>query len=152
MKPSLAQVHERIALQKSALPEMYGNIDFSQSPERYTECVEDSSLPESLRQMPPPPADMVGRVKAYTMLGDVTADAYAALMGEYGFKRLVQMLTTACDKGLDAVPDAPPELVALIEEMEAKPDWLDMDLVREGARLNRLSRAARASRPLPWCG
>lgn len=146
MNPSLAQVHERIALQKSALPEMYGNIDFSQSPERYTECVEDSSLPESLRQMPPPPADMVGRVKAYTMLGDVTADAYAALMGEYGFKRLVEMLTTACDTGLGAVPDAPPELVALIEEMEAKPDWLDMDLVREGARLNRLPMAITS----PW--
>ena len=44
MNPSLAQVHERIALQKSALPEMYGNIDFSQSPERYTESVEDLSL------------------------------------------------------------------------------------------------------------
>ena len=146
MAPSIAQVHERIALQKSALPVMYGDVDFSATPERYTERVEESSLPKSLRHLPPPPAHMVERVKAYTMLGDITADAYAALMGEYGFKRLVDMLTTACDHGIEAVPDAPQELVALIREMETKPDWLDMDLVREGARLNRLPMAVTS----PW--
>ena len=146
MAPSIAQVHERIALQKSALPVMYGDVDLSATPERYTERVEESSLPKSLRHLPPPPADMVERVKAYTMLGDITADAYAALMGEYGFKRLVDMLTTACDHGIEAVPDAPKELVALIREMETKPDWLDMDLVREGARLNRLPMAVTS----PW--
>ena len=118
MHPSLAQVHDRIELQKSALPQMYGDVDFTQTPERYTQDVAESSLPPSLHNMAPPPADMVARVKAYTMLGDVTADAYAALMGEYGFRRLVDMLTTACDEGLEAVPDAPPELVALITEMD----------------------------------
>lgn len=146
MHPSLEQVHERIALQKTALPDMYGDVDFSQTPERYTCDVSESSLPPSLRHMPPPPDDMVARVKAYTMLGDVTADAYAAQMGKYGFRQLVDMLATACDKGLDAVPDAPPELVALIEEMQTAPDWLDMDLVREGARLNRLPMAITS----PW--
>jgi hypothetical protein len=35
------------------------------------------------------------------------------------------------------VADAPPELVAFIADMEATPDWVDMDLVREGARLDR---------------
>ena len=44
------------------------------------------------------------------------------------------------------MPDAPKELVALIEEMETRPDWLDMDLVREGARLNRLPMAVTS----PW--
>jgi mpaB/rubber oxygenase-like protein len=146
MHPSLAQVHDRIELQKSALPQMYGDVDFTQTPERYTQDVAQSSLPPSLHSMAPPPADMVARVKAYTMLGDVTADAYAALMGEYGFRRLVDMLTTACDEGLEAVPDAPPELVALIAEMETRPDWLDMDMVRKGAALNRLPMAVTS----PW--
>ena len=146
MHPSLAQVHDRIELQKSALPQMYGDVDFTQTPERYTQDVVESSLPPSLHNMAPPPADMVARVKAYTMLGDVTADAYAALMGEYGFRRLVDMLTTACDEGLEAVPDAPPELVALITEMETRPDWLDMDMVRKGAALNRLPMAVTS----PW--
>ena len=146
MQTSLEQVQQRIEHQKAALPVMYGDVDFSVTPERYTEDVSVSSMKDYAKAFPPPPADMVARVKAYTMLGDVMADAYAALMPQYGFKRLVGMLTTACDKGIDAVPDAPPELAALIAEMEVKPDWLDMDLVREGARLNRLPMAVSS----PW--
>ena len=137
MTASLEDVHKRITLQKTALPVMYGDVDFSLTPERYTDDLSVSSMKDYADKFPPPPADMVERVKAYTMLGDITADAYAALMPEYGFKRVVDMLTTACDEGIEAVPDAPPELVALIAEMETKPDWLDMDLMREGARLNR---------------
>jgi len=146
MTASLEQVHQRIELQKTALPAIYGDIDFSQTPERYTEDLSVSSMKSYADKFPAPPADIVARVKAYTMLGDVTADAYAGLMGEYGFKRLVDMLQTACDEGIEAVPDAPPELAALIAEMEVKPDWLDMDLVREGARLNRLPMAESS----PW--
>ena len=146
MQTSLEQVHQRIAHQKAVLPAMYGDVDFSHTPERYTDDVSVSSMKDYAKAFPPPPADMVARVKAYTMLGDVTADAYAALMPEYGFKRLVSMLQTACDEGIGAVPDAPPELAALIAEMEVKPDWLDMDLVREGARLNRLPMAVSS----PW--
>lgn len=146
MRTSLKQVHQRIEYQKTALPVMYGDVDFSLTPERYTEDVSVSSMKEFAKAFPPPPADMVARVKAYTMLGDVTADAYAALMPQYGFKRLVDMLQTVCDEGIEAVPDAPPELAALIAEMEVRPDWLDMDLVREGARLNRLPMAVTS----PW--
>ncbi len=65
------------------------------------------------------------------MLGDATADAYAALMPQYGFRPLVSMLTEACDKGVENVPDAPPELVAFIREMEATPAWIGMSLIDE---------------------
>ncbi|MFM8409708.1 MAG: oxygenase MpaB family protein, partial [Alphaproteobacteria bacterium] len=75
-------------------------------------------------------------VRAYTMLGDIVADAYAALIPKYGPGRLIQMLQAACDQGVDKVPGAPPELVAFIRDMERIPDWVDMDLVREGARLD----------------
>lgn len=146
MSDVTASIHARIAQQGATLPAMYGDVDFSVLPERYTEDVSVSSIASYADKFPTPPADMVDRVRAYTMLGDVTADAYAALMGEYGFKRLVDMLQTACDKGIEAVPDAPPELVALIAEMETRPDWLNMELVREGARLNRLPMAVAA----PW--
>jgi hypothetical protein len=71
------------------------------------------------------------------MLGDIVADAYAALIPQYGFRRLIDMLTKACEQGVEAVADAPPELAAFIADMEATPDWVDMDLVREGARLDR---------------
>lgn len=146
MTVSLEQVHQRIEHQKTALPVMYGAVDFSASPERYTDDISVSSMAAYADKFPAPPADMVARVKAYTMLGDVTADAYAMLMPKYGFRRLVTMLQTACDKGLEAVPDAPAELVALIREMEVKPAWLDMDLVRKGAKANRLPMAVFA----PW--
>lgn len=146
MQISLEKVQERIAYQKTALPVMYGDVDFTATPERYTEDISVSSMARYADRFPPPPEDMRARVKAYTMLGDVTADAYAALMPQYGFKRLVGMLTTACDEGIGAVPDAPEELKALIAEMETKPGWLDMDMVREGARLNRLPMAVTS----PW--
>ena len=146
MTVSLYAVHQRIQLQKTVLPVMYGGVDFSATPERYTDDISVSSMAAYADKFPPPPADMVARVRAYTMLGDVTADAYAALMPKYGFKRLVSMLQTACDEGIEAVPDAPPELAALIAEMEVKPAWLNMDLVRKGAELNRLPMAVFA----PW--
>ena len=146
MSVSLADVYKRVEYQKAALPVMYGDVDFDAAPERYTEDISVSSMASYADKFPPPPADMVERVRAYTMLGDITADAYAALMPQYGFKRLVDMLTTACDEGIEAVPDAPEELTALIAEMETKPDWLDMDMVREGARLNRLPSAVTT----PW--
>lgn len=146
MTPDLQLIHDRIAFQKAALPMMYGDVDFDVTPERYTSDPSVSSIAGFGSKYGAPPAAMVERVKAYTMLGDVTADAYAALMPQFGFRRLIGMLQTACDDGLDAVPDAPPELVALIEDMEVKPAWLDMDLVREGARLNRLPTAITS----PW--
>src|SRR3546814_19523160 len=71
------------------------------------------------------------------MLGDRTGDAYAALMPRYGFQHTVAMLVEACDKGIDAVGDAPAELAALIRETEQKPAWLDMALVEEGAAYER---------------
>lgn len=145
MAASLQHVHDRIELQKTALPAMYGEVDFEIVPERFT-ADPSESLAAGRGAFAAPPQEMIDRVKAYTMLGDVTADAYAALMPEYGFRKLIGMLTTACDKGLDAVPDAPPELVALITEMEKTPEWLDMDLVAEGARLNRLPTAVTS----PW--
>lgn len=147
MSNSLDQVYQRIAYQKAALPVMYGEVDFSLTPERFTENLAESMLSgkrdERLKHLPP---EMIERARAYTMLGDVTADAYAALMHEHGFRQLVDMLLLACDKGIEAVPDAPKELVALIAEMEKKPEWLNMELVREGARLNRLPVAILA----PW--
>lgn len=146
MTASLDSVRERIQRQKTMLPEMYGDIDFSIVPERFTEDVSVSSMASYRHKFPPPPQEMVERVKAYAMLGDVAADAYAALMPKYGFRRLIEMLTTACDQGVGAVADAPAELAVLIQDMETEPEWLDMDLVREGARLNRLPTAIAA----PW--
>jgi hypothetical protein len=131
------EVRARVASQKTLLPGFYGKIDFDRTPERFTEdpaaavARDRNPLGVSVGQ------DDLDRVRAYTMLGDIVADAYAALIPQYGFRRLIDMLVTACEHGVEAVPDAPPELAAFIAEMEAIPDWIDMDLVREGQRLDR---------------
>ncbi len=128
-----------VVAQKAANPVMYGAVDFSALPERYTEELDPNETGPFAKYLPALLENKarVAMLRNYTMMGDRVADAYAALIPDYGFKRLVEMLELACDKGVQAVEGAPPELQAFIAAMEQKPDWLDMDLVEEGARLER---------------
>ncbi|TDP49031.1 uncharacterized protein DUF2236 [Zavarzinia compransoris] len=139
---SLADLEARVAAQAARLPAMYGKVDFSLAPERFAGAPEIRSTVrgetgEAHRRRLLADPGTVARARAYTMLGDNVADAYAALMPEYGFRRLVGMLTEACDKGVEQVAEAPPELVAFIRAMEATPDWIDMSLIEAGARFSR---------------
>ncbi len=138
---TLDQLRAKVASQKTNLPALYGDVDFAIKPERFADepviTGPDRSRNDHLRPQIMADVEKVERMRAYTMLGDTVADAYAALMPVYGFKPLVGMLTQACDHGIESVPEAPPELVNFIRAMEAKPGWVDMKLVEEGARLSR---------------
>ncbi len=138
---TLDQLRAKVAAQKSDLPALYGDVDFSIKPERFADepVLEGPSQSkfDEVRAQVLANTDRVERMRAYTMLGDTVADAYAALMPQYGFRRLIGMLKQACDQGLESVPDAPPELVNFIRAMEATPGWVDMKLVEEGARQSR---------------
>lgn len=127
---------------------MYGRVDFSITPERFTVAPDDRTdlAPEfsSRRLELLANEEQVARIKAYTMIGDIVADAYAALMPTFGFQRLVAMLMEACDRGVENVPTPPPELVRFIREMERLPAWLDMKLIEQGARVERNAYAHRA--------
>jgi hypothetical protein len=136
MPANLEQVRARVASQKTLLPSLYGQIDFDRLPERFTEDASQALVKDRAPMGVAMTDYEMNLVRAYTMLGDIVADAYAALMPTISSRRLIEMLVTACERGLDAVPDAPPELVAFIRDMERIPDWVDMDLVREGARLD----------------
>ncbi len=140
-KPDIAIIAARVRSQKVLLPALYGAIDFDAAPERFADQPADMTelgrAKGADRGAYLADTDLVARFREYTMLGDLTGDAYAALMPKHGFRTLVDWLTLACDKGLDAVADAPPELVAFITEMERVPDWLDMKLVEQGARADR---------------
>jgi hypothetical protein len=138
---SLTQLRSKVAGQRVLVPSLYGDVDFSTIPERFTE---EQSAESALRETPfnqratlLADTELVERIRAFTMLGDSIADAYAALIPEYGFRRLVAMLADACDRGVEHVEGAPNELVEFIREMEHIPDWLDMKLVERGARVNR---------------
>jgi hypothetical protein len=141
MVTSLEMLAAKVRSQQSALPEIFSGIDFETPPERFAAALSDVSELSASKDVDRAAlladADMVARFREYTMLGDMTGDAYAALMPKLGFRTLVDMLTLACDKGLEAVTDAPPELAALITEMARVPDWLDMTLVEAGARADR---------------
>jgi hypothetical protein len=130
-----------VGAQKNRLPEIFGAIDFDAQPPRFTTDMSDSTFFDndvSRRAEILARPDLVELMRVYTMQGDPTADAYAALMTRgHRLPKLIKMLKTACDKGIDAVPDAPQELIDLIHEMEQVPDWVDMDLVEEGARGDR---------------
>ena len=128
--------------QKEAIPAIYGDVDFSILPERYVSGVDlANSLPSRYKryaQSALSDPERVANIRNYTMMGDGVADAYAALIPEYGFRTLVAMLEDACENGIDAVSNAPKELVTFIHAMEATPDWVDMDLVEKGARQERI--------------
>jgi hypothetical protein len=127
--------------QRDRIPVMYGQIDFSIVPERFTdERSEASSLPARLvkkRAALLANRERVALMRAYTMLGDSVADAYAALLPQLGGRRLVSMLQQACAKGVENVPNAPPELAQFIAAMERMPGWLDSSLIEAGARQQR---------------
>jgi hypothetical protein len=148
MRISIAERAARIASQPALIPSMYGRVDFSITPERF------AAEPDAQTEIDPKFAtrrpellaneDQMTRIKAYTMLGDLVADAYAALMPKYGFHGLVTMLEQACDHGPEQVPSAPPELFRFIQDMERLPAWLDPKLIEEGARIERNAYAHRA--------
>ncbi|GAB4006098.1 hypothetical protein [Nocardioides ultimimeridianus] len=139
--PELA---ERVRRQAVLQPAMYGEVDLAATPYRFTTDPDvKASLPGWVAPREPLLADeaTVELMRTATMLGDVAADPYAALMDTYGVKGLISMLTTACREGIDAVEDPPEELRAFLASMEAVPEWLDMDLVEEGARHSRIAAA-----------
>ncbi len=138
---SNADLWADVLAQREQVPTLWAGFDFGRTPERFTTdpAAASSLSPRQQHQRADILAntDLVERLRAYSMMGDVTADRYAALMAHTKFHQLIAMLVEACDKGIDAVPDAPPELAAFIADLEAKPDWLDMALVEKGARLER---------------
>ena len=138
---SLPELRAKVRSQQTRIPSLYGDIDVGLTPERFAgRMADESSLgrgqmgrrAELLLER-----ELIERMRAYTMLGDVVADAYAALMPTYGYRILVSMLEVACDRGVEEVSGAPEELVAFLRDMEHVPDWLDMKLVEQGARANR---------------
>jgi hypothetical protein len=142
---SIATLQERVRRQHDELPGLYGDIDFDLVPERLALGPDDvSDLPEFVKVSR---ADLLADegltelMVTATMLGDVVCDAYVCLLPELGMQRLIEMTRTACRDGLDAVEDPPPELVAFIESMETVPEWIDPDLVEDGARSERIGAA-----------
>jgi hypothetical protein len=135
------QLWDQVRSQAVVTPAIYGTVDFDAVPERFAgaagEPNELRTVSEAERAQLLADDRLMTLIRAYTVMGDRVADPYAALMPEYGFKRLIEMLEQACRHGIASVADAPPELRSFIAAMETVPDWLDMAMVEEGARIER---------------
>jgi len=136
---------DSVTQQRAALPEIYGEVDFTLVPERLDEeaTLDDerfTAVRDAVRRVFDQPK-LLETMRNATMTGDRIADAYAALIPTLGFRNLVEMLETACQRGIDNVEDAPRELVDLIAAMETTPAWVDMTLVAQGARAERIPMA-----------
>jgi hypothetical protein len=140
-----AEYTDFVRRQRDEIPGLYGEVDFSIVPERLdSEAMVDDERFDKLRLQVArvfDNPDLLERVRNSTMTGDRVADAYAALIPQFGFPALIEMLDAACEHGVENVKDPPAELVAFIRAMEDTPQWVDMALVEAGARAERIPMA-----------
>ncbi|MDX1886728.1 oxygenase MpaB family protein [Mycolicibacterium sp. 120270] len=68
-------------------------------------------------------------------VGDPVAERFVAetYHGDLGARRARDLVEKAQRDGIDAVPEAPESMRALFDEFEQLPDWVDPQLVEEGA-------------------
>lgn len=144
MSTVIEHYQQKVLSQCEINPAMYGDIDFNQIPLRFTDDLNDRSMlakavEQSHRAKILSDKEQVDLTRAFTLLGDTVADAYIGLMPKYGFRPLINMLQQALQHGIESVEDAPQELKDFIGSMEEVPDWIDMDLVEQGARYSRIN-------------
>ncbi|MEZ5212906.1 oxygenase MpaB family protein [Gordonia sp. (in: high G+C Gram-positive bacteria)] len=82
-----------------------------------------------------PSPEVAARYLAGHTAGDPVAERFVAetYLGELGADRSRELLDEALRVGIDAVPDAPESMRALFAEFETIPDWVDPELIEQGA-------------------
>ncbi len=87
---------------------------------------------------PQPPDDYVDRFAASYYESDPVAEAFVdEVYEERGANEGRRLLDRALEHGIESIPDAPASMVALFEEFERDPEWLDRERVELGARVFR---------------
>ncbi len=84
---------------------------------------------------PAPPRDVIDAIAAMYEDGDPLADAF--LDAVPSAKEARAMFQRAARDGIASVPEAPPSLRALFEDIERPPEWLDLEMVERGAKVFR---------------
>jgi hypothetical protein len=73
--------------------------------------------------------------RRFAQAGDPLADDVVAMIQRLPVGEGRRMFEIAVESGIDAVPDAPKELRALFDQVEADPYWLDRAKIDRGARV-----------------
>lgn len=84
---------------------------------------------------PAPSRDVIDAIAAMYEDGDPLADAF--LEEVPSAKDARDLWNRASCDGIASVPNAPPSLRALFEDIETPPEWLDLDMVERGAKVFR---------------
>lgn len=82
-----------------------------------------------------PDDDQVAAFARYAFVGDPVADALVASIKQAGGTEVRRQFEVALAEGIDAVPDASPELRAFFEQSEQVPFWLDRAQLSHAAEM-----------------
>lgn len=80
-------------------------------------------------------AAQVASFREFSQVGDPLADDVVAMIKRLPVGEGRRMFEIAVERGIAAVPDAPAELVAFFNQVEAEPYWLDRGKLDRGARV-----------------
>jgi hypothetical protein len=78
--------------------------------------------------------DRVDRFGRFLLLGDPLADAAVASLAHLPRAEREALVDRALADGIDRVPDAPPALRALFEQLDHVPFWVDFERIERGGR------------------
>ncbi len=76
--------------------------------------------------------DRADRLGAYLSEGDPLADAVARELASLAPSARARMIDTVLDRGIEALVDPPPSLVALFASLDRTPFWVDFDRADRG--------------------
>ena len=111
---------------------------------RYWEALERSDVARGRRIArlllgfdPAPPEHLAWEFIEDMYAGDPVADDFVdeVIHGPDGPRKGRQLLDRALEQGIDNVPEAPESMRRLFAEFERVPDWVDPELVEQGARI-----------------
>ena len=84
---------------------------------------------------PQPSGELVDRFsRAYYDTDPVAEQFVADVYDARGMRAGRQLVDQGIEHGIDSVPDAPESMKRLFDEFETPPEWIDWDLVHQGAR------------------
>lgn len=84
------------------------------------------------------PRETVMRLGQSLDLGDRLGDAwFGATVEQASPRKAREDFHLAMERGVDAVPNASPQLRALFDQINTEPDWLDWDMLEHGAEVFR---------------
>ncbi len=122
--------------------DVYGQLDLEIAPQRFRyQPGARSRLHKSIRPEQKSALNDKNRADLFRQLnmsGDPYADAAALAIQKIGMKKGLDMLDDAIKNGIESVRGAPDALVALMEQVDQVPDWVDWQKIDRFGELARL--------------